>query len=198
MGIFTRFKDIVNSNINALLDKAEDPEKMLRLMIQEMEDTIIDLKSSCAKSMAEEIRLADELKAKENEAARWAERASLALDKGKEALAREALVEKRAALEEAEKIKESFKALNSSVDKSKAEIALLEEKLSQAKEKLKNFKDRKSNDSSWMSHFDEMEERINKMTSWREEANKEDKFKEMERDEEIEKELNRMKEERNK
>lgn len=198
MGIFTRFKDIVNSNINALLDKAEDPEKMLRLMIQEMEDTIIDLKSSCAKSMAEEIRLADELKAKENEAVRWAERASLALDKGKEALAREALVEKRAALEEAEKIKDSFKALNSSVDKSKAEIALLEEKLSQAKEKLKNFKDRKSNNSSRMSHFDEMEERINKMTSWREEANKEDKFKEMERDEEIEKELNRMKEERNK
>ena len=58
MGVFTRFKDIVNANINSLLDKAEDPEKMLKLMIQEMEDTIIELKTSCSAKMAEEIKLA--------------------------------------------------------------------------------------------------------------------------------------------
>ena len=62
MGIFTRFKDIINSNINSLLDKAEDPEKMLKLMIQEMEDTIIELKASCSANMANELRLMDEVK----------------------------------------------------------------------------------------------------------------------------------------
>ena len=94
MGIFSRFMDIVNSNINSLLDKAEDPEKMLRLMIQEMEDTLIELKSNAAGSIAQKIKL--ERKASDTEAtvSRWEQRAMLAIEKGKEDLAREALIEK--------------------------------------------------------------------------------------------------------
>ncbi len=206
MGIFTRFKDIVNSNINALLDKAEDPEKLLRLMIQEMEDTLVELKASCAREMSEEIRVGEKIQEKEKEAKRWQERASLALEKDKEELAREALIEKKRASEEIDKASSSFKALSDSIEKSKDEIKTLEEKIAQAKEKLKTLKEReerikreqKNNSSKLQDRFDEMEKRLNKMESesFKKRDEKEDKFRDLERDEEIENELRRMKEER--
>ena len=108
MGIFTRFMDIVNSNINALLDKAEDPEKMLKLMIQEMEDTIIELKSACASRMADEIRTEKMAKDAEASVDRWHNRAVLAIEKGMEDLAREALLEKKNASEKTDRIKEGL------------------------------------------------------------------------------------------
>ena len=141
MGIFSRFMDIVNSNINSLLDKAEDPEKMLRLMIQEMEDTLIELKSNAAASIAQKIKL--ERKAGETEAtvSRWEQRAMLAIEKGKEDLAREALIEKKRVSEELEIIKTQLDEAEKTIDSSKDEIVTLEDKLTQAKGKLKILKE---------------------------------------------------------
>lgn len=200
MGVFTRFKDIVNSNINSLLDKAEDPEKMLRLMIQEMEDTIIEMKSSCARDMSEEIRIGKKIKEAEEAAARWQKRAAMALDRDREDMAREALIEKRTAIESMEKLKKSFTSLSEAVSKTKEEIKTLEEKLAQAKDKLKALQEkeadlRKESNNSMKSKFEEMEDRINKMSAWNDLSRNEteNKFEEMERDQAIEEELNRMK-----
>src|SRR5215467_12325943 len=95
MGIFTRVSDIISSNINAMLDKAEDPEKLIRLMIQEMEDTLVEIKASCAGVMATKKRVQRELDEVMARAEQWGQRAQLAMNKGREDLAREALVEKR-------------------------------------------------------------------------------------------------------
>ena len=97
MSIFTRLRDIVTSNLNAMLDKAEDPEKMVRMMIQEMEDTLIEVKSSCAGVMAGQKCLERELAAVGRTVADWEAKAKLAVEKGREDLARAALAEKRRA-----------------------------------------------------------------------------------------------------
>src|SRR5690606_39606241 len=104
MGIFTRFKDIVSSNINAMLDKAEDPEKMIRLMVQEMEDTLVELKASCAGAMATKSKVSRAAEANASRVADWESKARLALTKGREDLAKEALAEKRVFAEESERL----------------------------------------------------------------------------------------------
>ena len=208
MGVFSRFKDIVNANINALLDKAEDPEKMLKLMMQEMEDTLIELKSNCAAKMAAKIRL--EKKAAEQEALvnRWKMRAELAVEKGKDDLARDALLEKKKESESLVTLRKDIENYDVMISESKTEINQLEDKLSQAKSKLKMLQERarqarheaevnehlKRADSI---HFDNLESRIDMMYA-ENELNKrsksaDERFKDLEEAEEIEKELEALK-----
>ena len=95
MGIFTRFRDIISSNINAMLDRAEDPEKLIKLMIREMEDTLVEIKASCAGVMAERKKAQRQLEDIEAREKYWEDKAGLAVNKGRDDLAREALIEKR-------------------------------------------------------------------------------------------------------
>jgi phage shock protein A len=135
MGIFTRFRDIVSANINSMLDRAEDPEKMIRLMIREMEDTLVEIKSSCAGVMANNKRVQRQLNEVRTREKSWNEKATLAVNKGRDDLAREALVEKRKYSRNADALEDELIELNGIVDQYKADICQLEEKLNAAREK---------------------------------------------------------------
>jgi phage shock protein A len=135
MGIFTRFRDIVASNINGMLDRAEDPEKLIKLMIQEMEDTLIELKSACAGVMAERKKIETRREVVAGRVDYWAAKAELAVSKGRDDLAREALVEKRRFSEAGEAITAAIAEHEALLDQYKADIDQLEEKLKSAYEK---------------------------------------------------------------
>lgn len=133
MGIFSRFSDIVNSNINAILDKAEDPEKMVRLIIQEMEDTLVEVRSTSAKALADKKELTRRLGRMQEEAADWQAKAELALNKDREDLARAALVERSKCEEAFVALGNELKELDVHIEKLQGEITQLQEKLQDAK-----------------------------------------------------------------
>lgn len=135
MGIFTRFRDIIGSNINSMLDRAEDPEKLIKLMIQEMEDTLIELKAACAGVMAENRKVERELKALEKRIEYWESNAALAVNKGRDDLAREALLEKRRYSRRAESLADELTEHHALLAQYKDDIRQLEEKLKTAREK---------------------------------------------------------------
>jgi phage shock protein A len=137
MGIFTRFSDIVNSNINAILDKAEDPEKIVRLMIQEMEDTLVEVRSAAARSIADKKDLNRKIEAFDREKNDWEEKAELAMRKGREDLAKAALVEKSRVTSAVELLKEDYVAVDDGLAKLNEDIARLEAKLEDAKARQK-------------------------------------------------------------
>lgn len=137
MGIFSRFTDIVNSNINSLLDKAEDPKKMVRLIIQEMEDTLVEVRSSSAKTLAEKKDLQRQVTRYQDEANNWQEKAELALSKEREDLARAALLEKKKAQENANSLEEELANVDEHISKLQDEIVQLQEKLADAKARQK-------------------------------------------------------------
>ncbi|MGQ4808031.1 Phage shock protein A [Candidatus Entotheonellaceae bacterium PAL068K] len=135
MGIFTRVRDIINANVNAMLDRAEDPEKLIRLMIQEMEDTLVEVKASCAGAMATKKRVQRELEQTLTRARQWGDRARLAVDKDRENLAREALLEKRRYQQQAEALDKELIQCDALVEQYQDEIMQLGDKLNTARDK---------------------------------------------------------------
>jgi phage shock protein A len=133
MGVFSRITDIVNSNINALLDKAEDPEKMVRLIIQEMEEALVEVRSTSARAIADRKEVLRRQGWLENEAAEWERKAEIAIGKGRDDLARGALLERNKAREAAEMLDRDLEILDDTLSKLGSDITALQAKIKDAK-----------------------------------------------------------------
>lgn len=139
MGVFSRLSDIVNSNITALLDRAEDPEKILRLIIQEMEDTLVEVRSSTARLIADQKEIRRKRADFETREVKWEEKAELAVNKGRDDLAKGALGARRKAAEMVGLLDEELGQLDQSLDKANEDLAQLQAKLKEAKAKQRTF-----------------------------------------------------------
>ena len=133
MGVFSRITDIVNSNINALLDKAEDPEKMVRLIIQEMEGTLVEVRSTSARAIADKKELGRRSEQLQHEMEGWDRKAELAVSKGRDDLARAALVEKSKAEDAGKTMAVELEALGETLAKLNEDIHALQMKIKDAK-----------------------------------------------------------------
>lgn len=135
MGIFKRISDIIKSNINDLLNRAEDPEKMLNQMLVEMREQLADAKRQVAVAIADEKKLRRQLDQELEEAQKWEERAKAALQAGNEDLARQALARRNSAQEAAKQYQEQWEAQNQAVDALKNALRQLNQKIDEAKRK---------------------------------------------------------------
>ena len=165
MGIFSRFSDIVNANINAVLEKAEDPEKIIRLMIQEMEDTLVEIRSAAAKCIADRKELGRHIEHLEREKEEWANRAELAVRREREDLARAALGEKQAIADRVEQMKQEMEGLDGQLEKFNSDITQLQGKLDDAKTRQRSIVIRHNTASSQLSarkhiHDDRIDEML--------------------------------------
>ncbi|HEX7036662.1 MAG TPA: phage shock protein PspA [Pseudomonadales bacterium] len=133
MGIFSRITDIINSNINAILDKAEDPEKMVRLIIQEMEEALVEVRSTSARAIADRKELLRRQEWLTNEAREWERKAEVAVQKGRDDLAKGALVERNKANEARELLDRDLEILDDTLAKLNGDIAALQAKIKDAK-----------------------------------------------------------------
>ncbi len=143
MGMFSRLADIVNSNLNAMLDRAEDPEKIVRLIIQEMEDTLVEVRAAAARSIAEKKELTRRIESLETARAEWQRKAELALSRDREDLARGALVAKAKAAETIEVLRRELEAVDQGLAKTDEDLVKLQAKLTEAKTKQKSLEIRR-------------------------------------------------------
>ena len=137
MGIFSRLTDIVNSNLNSILDRAEDPEKLIRLVIQEMEDTLVEIRSSTVRTIAERKEIERKLSQLGREMDEWQRKAELALSRDRDDLAKGALVAKSKIAEQIDALQHQLTHIEEALTKSSEDITRLQEKLTDAKKREK-------------------------------------------------------------
>ena len=132
MSVFKRFSDILNSNVSAMLDKAEDPEKLVRMIISEMENTLYDVRRESAKTIADKKDMERQVKNYQAEINAWQQRAEMALDKDRDDLAKQALSEKHRIEQAVEAQTKELVSLDLALDRLKSDIAKLQGKLNEA------------------------------------------------------------------
>ncbi|HMC92160.1 MAG TPA: PspA/IM30 family protein, partial [Allosphingosinicella sp.] len=133
MSIFSRTRDIVASNKAELLDKAEDPAKMIRMIVMEMEETVVEVRAGIARTIADQKEMRSQIARLERMQGSWLEKAELALSKGREDLAKAALGEKQKAADMAEALSAEIEVLDTALHASEADIARLQTKLREAR-----------------------------------------------------------------
>lgn len=213
MGIFSRISDIINANINSLLDSAENPEKMIRLVIQEMEETLIEVRTNSARLLAEKKELLRRNDRLFRQADDWQAKAELALSKGRDDLAKAALVEKATVNDVIAVVDTDLQKLEETLNKLTDEIEKLQLKLNDAKARQKTILmrtkatqnrvtvNRKLNDYSVdeaMNKMDYFEKKIDQMESQIEadtigKPSLRDEFEELEMEDKIDQELEELK-----
>ena len=133
MSIFSRTRDIIAANMTDLLDKAEDPAKMIRMIIMEMEETLVEVRASAARTIADQKEMRRQISKLERIQEGWTEKAELALSKGREDLAKAALQEKRKAGDMADQLNVEIQVLDDALRASEADIAKLQGRLREAR-----------------------------------------------------------------
>ena len=133
MTIFSRITDIINANISVLLERAEDPEKMIRLMIQEMEDTLVEVRSQAVRTIADRREIERKIERLETNANEWEDKAAFALGKNREDLAKSALLVKRKHEDEAALLREELALIEESLERHNGDVAKLQAKIDEAR-----------------------------------------------------------------